>query len=191
MTGVEKTADEGENIAYTQREAAVPRHKTDARYTQHRSQHVEFVWAAPIHDPVQKGDDDAVNGGEKGVFAWGSVYQTVVLYGIGGIHKQAHDGAPPPTGAIHPLPVLPKYQRQHHGGYGEAEGQQELEIHAVQSVFHNKKGGAPDQGGNDTEGLGQFFQQIFVHGINSGFAKGGSGGKLKKRGYVHAFAGVF
>ena len=53
------------------------------------------------------------------------------------------------------LPALPAHQGQQHRPGREPDGQQEEDRHRIQGVFHDKKGGAPNQGGTKQHGLGQ------------------------------------
>ena len=68
-------------------------------------------------------------------------------------------------------PLVPAHEPQQRRAGGEADGQQILHRHGVQGVLHNKEGAAPDEGGGEQHGLGQFFHDFSGHGNTSSVAK--------------------
>ena len=96
MGGEEEAADEGEHIAHVEGGGVVPGdgHQGDPPDAQEGGNQVEPVGAALGDEPVQEGDDDAVDGGKEGVLAGGGLLQAEGLEGVG--QKQAKPITMPP-----------------------------------------------------------------------------------------------
>ena len=169
MAGKEKAAAQRQRIPHGKGQPSVPGHKADARHAQRRGQHIEAVRPRPVHRPVEKRHDDAVYRSKKSIFPRRSIHQAVILHRVGGKEEHPHQAAPPPVGGVNPLPPPPEHQRQQNCRKGEPEGQQEHQVHVVQGILHDKKGGPPDEGGRHDQRPSRFFQQGFAHAmLNSG-----------------------
>lgn len=72
--------------------------------------------------PVEKGDDDAVDCRQEGVFSRGGPLQAEGLEGIGQKEQGARGQSPHQVSPVQVPPGLPEHQAQDQGGGGEAEG---------------------------------------------------------------------
>ena len=191
--GEEEAADEGEHIAHVEGGGVVPGdgHQGDPPDAQEGGNQVEPVGAALGDEPVQEGDDDAVDGGKEGVLAGGGLLQAEGLEGVGQKQAEAHHRAADQVLLIQHLPPPDEHHRQHQGRKRKADGQQPEGGQHVHAGLHHHEGAAPDDGGQDQQRAGEAGQDaalfVFGHGCTSPLTmiKSGLHTFTGKRGFEH------
>ena len=155
MAGIEHSAQQGEQVAGVDGQVIGEGHQPYPGNAQQGGGDVVPVGPQLHHRPGEEGDDYTVHRREEGVFGGGGPGQAEGLHRVGQEQESADYGPPPEVVRGEYLPALPGDQGQQERSGGKPDGQQEEYRHHVQSIFHDKEGGAPDKGGGKQHGLGQ------------------------------------